>query len=169
LSVCCSWVVSMSCWTTANMVQLLTTSYIPVISQSKRQSSRCPQRQGVVDGGICLCHWQNMLIQQHRKTNTPLRLMHTRYLQTVFTALQSFIHSGCFNSTYSSPLLLRGAPDYCIDYVSELIRQNVTGNCKWRTCWRSVRGGQSGIRTCNAKHRTCHLATTPCNWVAIQC
>jgi len=37
--------------------------------------------------------------------------------------------------------LLRGAPDYKIDTVSELTRWSTTGNCEWRTC------GWSGIRT----------------------
>src|SRR6218665_1761083 len=33
--------------------------------------------------------------------------------------IHSFIHSGHFYSAPSSPLLLRGAPDYCTDTVSE--------------------------------------------------
>jgi len=41
-----------------------------------------------------------------------------------FSALEicfySFIHSGYFYSASSSPLLLRGAPDYSIDTVAEL-------------------------------------------------
>jgi len=36
------------------------------------------------------------------------------------------IHSGYFNSAYSSPLLLRGVPDYSIDIVSELKRPSAT-------------------------------------------
>ena len=48
--------------------------------------------------------------------------------------IHSFIHSGYFYSTSSSPLLLRGAPDYSTDTVSESTRQSTTGNCKWRTC-----------------------------------
>ena len=39
-----------------------------------------------------------------------------------------FIYSGCFRSATSSPLLLRGAPDYNIDTVSELTRQDARGN-----------------------------------------
>ena len=34
-------------------------------------------------------------------------------------SLHSFIHSGYFYSASSSPLLLRGAPDYSTDTVSE--------------------------------------------------
>ena len=37
------------------------------------------------------------------------------------TAIHSFIHSGYFYSASSGPLLLRGAPDYSFDTVSELI------------------------------------------------
>jgi len=51
----------------------------------------------------------------------------------------SDIHSGYFYSTSSGPLLLRGAPDYCIDTVWELTSCIATGNCKWRTCLRSKR------------------------------
>jgi len=36
----------------------------------------------------------------------------------------SFIHSGYFYSTSSSPLILRFTPDYSIDTVSELTRQS---------------------------------------------
>src|SRR6218665_1251258 len=35
-------------------------------------------------------------------------------------AVHSFIHSGHFYSAPSSPLLLRGAPDYSMDTVSEI-------------------------------------------------
>src|SRR6218665_796095 len=42
----------------------------------------------------------------------------------------SFNHSRYFYSTSSSPLLLRGAPDYGIDTVSELTRRSATGNCE---------------------------------------
>jgi len=44
-----------------------------------------------------------------------------------------------FYSASSSPLLLRGAPDYSIDTVSELTSQSATSNCEWRTCPRSLR------------------------------
>ena len=60
----------------------------------------------------------------------------------------SFIHSNIFYSASSSPLLLRGAPDYSINTVLELTRQSTTGNREWRTCQRSLRGGESRrIRT----------------------
>src|SRR6218665_2880571 len=49
----------------------------------------------------------------------------------------SFINSGYFYSTSSSPLLLRGAPDYSIDTVLELTRSGATGNYDCRTCPRS--------------------------------
>ena len=50
-----------------------------------------------------------------------------------------FIHSGYFYSTSSSPLLLRGAPNYSVDTVSELTRRSATGNHE--ACPRSLRGG----------------------------
>ena len=78
----------------------------------------------------------------------------------------SFIHSGYFYSTSSSPLLLRCIANYSIDTVSELTQQSATGNCEWRTCPRSLHGGSSGIWTCNppdARHQTYHWSTTPHN------
>ena len=75
-----------------------------------------------------------------------------------------FIHSGYFYSASSSPLLLRGAPDYSIDSVLELTRQSIIGNCEWRTCPRSLRGSWSGVRTCDlldARHWTYQRATMP--------
>jgi len=39
-----------------------------------------------------------------------------------------YVHSGYFFSASSSPLLLRGAPNYSIDAVSELTRRSATGN-----------------------------------------
>jgi len=62
-------------------------------------------------------------------------------MQFSFASFHSFIHSGYFYSASSSPLLLRGAPDYSIDTVSKLTRRSATGNCKWRTCPRSLHGG----------------------------
>src|SRR6218665_567739 len=46
----------------------------------------------------------------------PLITRHTAFMTLI---LYSFIHSGHFYSTPSSPLLLRGAPDYSTDTVSE--------------------------------------------------
>src|SRR6218665_3834733 len=42
-----------------------------------------------------------------------------RSLLTFLELIHSFIHSGHFYSAPSSPLLLRGAPDYSTDTVSE--------------------------------------------------
>jgi len=53
----------------------------------------------------------------------------------------AFIHSVYFYSASSSPILLRGAPDYIIDTVLELTHWSATGNCEWRTCPRSLYGG----------------------------
>jgi len=53
-----------------------------------------------------------------------------------------FIHSfRIFLRNLLSPLLLRGAPDYSIDTVSNLTCQSATDNCEWRTCPRFLGGG----------------------------
>src|SRR6218665_414592 len=44
--------------------------------------------------------------------------------------IHSFIHAIYFYSASSSPLLLRGTPDYSIDTVSELTRRSATCNCE---------------------------------------
>ena len=55
------------------------------------------------------------------------------------STIHSFIHSGYFYSPLSSLLLLlRGAPDYSIDIVSELTRRSPTGNFDWGTYSRSL-------------------------------
>jgi len=59
-------------------------------------------------------------------------------LKTILKQFNSFITSRHFCSTSSSPLLLRDAPDYSIDTVSELTHRSGTGNCEWRTCPRSI-------------------------------
>ena len=83
-----------------------------------------------------------------------------------------------FYSASSSPLLLRGTPNYSIDTVSKLTRRSATGNCEWRTCPRSLHGSWSGIRTRDppdARHRTYHWATMPhknivrCNAELVDC
>src|SRR6218665_3724235 len=43
----------------------------------------------------------------------------TVYMYALITFIHSFIHSGHFYSAPSSPLRLRGAPDYSTDTVSE--------------------------------------------------
>src|SRR6218665_3969012 len=45
--------------------------------------------------------------------------MYTFKIQEECSFIHSFIHSGHFYSASSSPLLLRGAPDYSTDTVSE--------------------------------------------------
>ena len=54
-------------------------------------------------------HWSPLpwVVELHKK----------RYYKR--DTIHSFIHSGHFYSAPSSPLLLRGAPDYCTDTVSE--------------------------------------------------
>ena len=55
----------------------------------------------------------------------------------IHSIIQSFIHSGYFYSTSSSPLLLRGTPEYSIDAESELTRRIAAGNCEWQLQWDS--------------------------------
>jgi len=57
-------------------------------------------------------------------------------------------YSGYFYSASASPLLLSGAPDTVgLRILRRSFSRCATGNCEWRTCLRSLRGGQSGIRT----------------------
>ena len=84
--------------------------------------------------------------------------------------IHSFIHSGYFYSTSSSPLLLRGAHKYSNGTVSELTRRSATDNCGCRTFPRYLHGGWSGIRTCKtpfARRRMYHWATAPHNGPAL--
>jgi len=77
------------------------------------------------------------------------------------TLVPNDIHSfRIFYSAFSSPLLLRGAPNYSINTVSELTHWSATFNCAWRTCPRSLHGSYSGILP-EARHRTYARAITP--------
>jgi len=62
-----------------------------------------------------------------------------------------------FYSASSSPLLLSGAPRYSIETGSELTLLSATGNSKWRTCPRSLRGGLIGIQPL-CLHLHCQLS-----------
>jgi len=57
--------------------------------------------------------------------------------------IHSFIHSGYFYGTSSSPLglLLGGVTDYSFDTVSDLTHRSAKGNCEWRSCRRSLLHG----------------------------
>jgi len=46
-------------------------------------------------------------------------------------SMLTFIHSGYFYNASLNPLLLRGAPDYNINIVSELTLRSVIGNKLW--------------------------------------
>src|SRR6218665_1186750 len=48
------------------------------------------------------------------------RYVHTHIHTYIHAYIHSFIHPGYFYSASSSTLLLRGAPDYSIDTVSEI-------------------------------------------------
>ena len=58
-------------------------------------------------------------------------ILHTTSSHSFIRSIHSFIHSRYFYSASLSPLLLRGAPDYSIDIVSELTCWSATGNCEW--------------------------------------
>ena len=55
--------------------------------------------------------------------------------------IHSFFLSGYLYSTSSNPLLLRGAPDYSVDTVSELTHRSASGNSERRTCYVAARVG----------------------------
>src|SRR6218665_3958545 len=76
--------------------------------------------------------------------------------------VHSFIHSGHFYSTPSNPLLLRGAPDYSTDTVSEfhveVHRQLQVKDLPKVHTWRLER--ESNPRTSVESHRLNQGATT---------
>jgi len=65
-----------------------------------------------------------MLRHDIRQTQPFMLMLIIGFLNfSMVILIHSFIHSGYFYSNSSSPLLLRGAPDFCImciDTVSEL-------------------------------------------------
>ena len=74
-----------------------------------------------------------------------------------------FIH---FYSASHSMSLSEALPSTEIDTVSEFTRRSATGNCKWRTCPRFLRGDLSGIRTHDPpveRHLLYQCATTSLN------
>jgi len=75
--------------------------------------------------------------------------MQISFIPDISTAsLQVHYYSGSLPASWSN------------DTALELTRQSAAGNYKWRTCPRSIRGGQSGIRTCalsDARHWTYHM------------
>src|SRR6218665_876349 len=58
--------------------------------------------------------------------------------------MHSFIHSGHFYSAPSSPLLLRGAPDYSTDPVSEF-HVEAHRQLQVKDLPRSLRGARAGV------------------------
>ena len=77
------------------------------------------------------------------------------YYCTVFINFYSTSHSLSLSETLLST---------AIDTVSEFTRRSATGNCKWRTCSRSLHGGLSGIRTRDPlveRYRVYQCATMP--------
>ena len=88
------------------------------------------------------------------------RFNHTSFLFRHWLQCIIFIH---FYSTSHNMSLLEALPTSEIDTLSEFTRQRAMGNCKWRTCPSSLRGGCSGIRTHNPlveRHRFYQCATT---------
>src|SRR6218665_172172 len=71
---------------------------------------------------IALSH-STLGFERYALENSLTNLCHTKYRKTLGIAFHYiFIHSGYFYSASSSPVLLRCAPNYCIDTVSELTR-----------------------------------------------
>jgi len=60
------------------------------------------------------CNWSCFNTTHFNVTSTPMQL-----IPKTLNLPHSFIHSGHFYINPSSPLLLRGAPDYSMDTVSE--------------------------------------------------
>ena len=112
----------------------------------EQQEKRFLQVDKAPNGRSCLAKWTLWKQQtpSHLKYNTARRLKN--YLQSrqsnisilLHSYYNPFIHSRYFYIASSSRLLFRGIPDYSIDTVTELTRQSATGNCKWRTCPRSL-------------------------------
>ena len=78
----------------------------------------------------------------------------------------SFIHSGYFYSASSSPLVLRGTPDYGIGTVLEFTHRNATDNYKWNLpkvpIWLLEWDSSLQPSGCNALNLPrYHWATTP--------
>ena len=67
---------------------------------------------------ICTTTWCTSLNWLQQQTTFPL-LQKMMPVLITFQCIIAFIHSGHYNSAPSSPLLLRGAPDYSTDTVSE--------------------------------------------------
>ena len=115
-----------------------------------RDGTHCPTE----GSGRHHTHRKRMWTQSQDTRSPPHIFIYVMGLFFHQTFPHSFIHCGYFYSA-SSSLLLRGAPNYSIDTVPELIRRRATGNYKWRTCPRSLRVSYSGIRTNdhpNARH-----------------
>ena len=71
---------------------------------------------------ICkyLCNYVCLHVGMHVCVYEQLYMYVHVYMQVcVYVSMHVFIHSGHFNSAPSSPLLLRGVPDYRTDTVSE--------------------------------------------------
>jgi len=96
----------------------------------------------------------------------PQPFLWTSFMDELFTqktffvrlSVNPFIHSRYLYSTFSSLLLLRGAPhDYSIDTL-----QSTTGNCEWRTCQGLYGVARVGFEPATSRTQgTYHWATTP--------
>src|SRR6218665_621425 len=84
-----------------------------------------------------------------------------KLLGNLFLEDYSLIHSKYFYSASSSPLLLRGFPDYSIDTLSELTCRSITGNGERRTCPRSLREVVVGFKPATFRTQGTELTTEP--------
>src|SRR6218665_1521884 len=71
---------------------------------------------------------KNLAETDNKRNLRPWLIVRFSSFVTIVNFTYSFIHSGYFYSASSSPLPLRGTPNYCIDTVSELARRSAAGN-----------------------------------------
>src|SRR6218665_3299549 len=67
-----------------------------------------------------------------------IKLVSCNNVLSSFSYFISFIHSGHFYSTSSSPLYYSGALPTQHGYCAGVSRRSATGNCELRTCPRSL-------------------------------
>src|SRR6218665_1581702 len=108
---------------------------------------------------VCKTNYAHYSPTGGESTKSEHSFIHSFIRSFIHSFIHSIIHSGYFYSASSSPLLLRGAPDYCIDTVSELTHRSATSNCERRTCpkvptWRIE--CHSTCDSSDASHRAFH-------------
>jgi len=85
----------------------------------------------------------------------------TCILTVLYMNISFSFHSRCFYSASSSPLLLRGTPDYSIDTVVELTRWSATGNYEWRLAQGPFMAARVGFEPATFQTQGTELTTNP--------